>query len=101
MWSPEMSEITGKSYGAAMPAQFSAKGYVMSEKYNSTTRALLQAISIKKGLIPVEEVPDMPCRTLRVPEGTDVDKLTISLEDALAEYDALFSKKAGKKNKDR
>ena len=37
----------------------------MSKFFNDTTQGLLEAIAIKSGEIKMEEVPDMPAKTLR------------------------------------
>ena len=46
----------------------------MSKLFEDTMLALIQAVAIEKGYIPVEEVPDMPAKTFRFPE----DKNSIS-----------------------
>ena len=38
----------------------------MSKFFNDTMQGLLEAIAIKNGEIKMEEVPDMPAKTLRV-----------------------------------
>ena len=47
----------------------------MSKFFNDTTQGLLEAIAIKSGEIKMEEVPDMPAKTLRAANLVKKDEI--------------------------
>ena len=47
----------------------------MSKFFNDTMQGLLEAIAIKNGETKMEEVPDMPAKTLRVSNSAGTDKV--------------------------